>query len=206
MHRYEKVFSRFGIELPCWCRNLWQGQRGQMVSVSEAQQDVEASACKSLSISRRNLEMRSLLVALLSAALAVTSFAQNAGPSPSASPAASPTKHRRHKKADTAEVVPTPADANAAANPSPSPTKSHRRSTKKAVTTTAASTSVPTNANAAPNNTTTAPVGGNGQVWVNTKTHVYHIPGSRWYGKTKEGKYMSEQDAIKEGDRAAKKD
>jgi hypothetical protein len=50
-----------------------------------------------------------------------------------------------------------------------------------------------------------APGGGNGQVWVNTKTHVYHTPGSRWYGKTKEGKYMTEQQAIQEGDRAAAK-
>jgi hypothetical protein len=30
--------------------------------------------------------------------------------------------------------------------------------------------------------------------------HVYHKEGSRFYGKTKHGKYMSEQDAIKEGD------
>jgi len=39
-------------------------------------------------------------------------------------------------------------------------------------------------------------------VWVNTSSHVYHKQGSRWYGKTKHGKYMSEQDAIKEGDHA----
>ena len=36
-------------------------------------------------------------------------------------------------------------------------------------------------------------------VWVNTETHVYHKEGSRFYGKTKKGKYMSEQDAMKEG-------
>jgi hypothetical protein len=46
--------------------------------------------------------------------------------------------------------------------------------------------------------------GGNGQVWVNSKAHVYHKEGSRFYGKTKHVKYMSEQDAIKEGDHAAK--
>jgi hypothetical protein len=45
---------------------------------------------------------------------------------------------------------------------------------------------------------------GNGQVWVNTDSHVYHKAGSRFYGKTKQGKYMSEADAIKEGDHAAK--
>jgi len=39
---------------------------------------------------------------------------------------------------------------------------------------------------------------------VNTETHVYHKEGSRWYGKTKKGKYMSEQDAMTEGDHADK--
>jgi hypothetical protein len=47
--------------------------------------------------------------------------------------------------------------------------------------------------------------GGHGLVWVNTETHVYHKEGSRFYGKTKKGKYVSEADAIKEGDRAAAK-
>jgi hypothetical protein len=46
--------------------------------------------------------------------------------------------------------------------------------------------------------------GGHGLVWVNTETHVYHKEGSRFYGKTKKGKYVSEADAIKEGDRPAK--
>ena len=41
-------------------------------------------------------------------------------------------------------------------------------------------------------------------VWVNTETHVYHKSGSHWYGKTKKGKYMTEADAMKEGDRPAK--
>ena len=43
-------------------------------------------------------------------------------------------------------------------------------------------------------------------VWVNTESHVYHKEGTHYYGKTKHGKYMSEADAIKEGDRPAKKE
>src|SRR5438876_11035727 len=41
------------------------------------------------------------------------------------------------------------------------------------------------------------------RVWVNTTSRVYHCPGTRWYGKTKHGKYMTECDAIKDGNRAA---
>jgi len=39
-------------------------------------------------------------------------------------------------------------------------------------------------------------------VWVNIPTHIYHYPGSRYYGSTLNGKYMKEEDAINEGDRA----
>jgi len=37
------------------------------------------------------------------------------------------------------------------------------------------------------------------RVWVNTHSGVYHCPGSRWYGKTKEGEYMTETRAQKKG-------
>ena len=43
-----------------------------------------------------------------------------------------------------------------------------------------------------------------GMVWVNLETKVYHKEGDRWYGKTKNGKYMTEEDAIKAGYRAVK--
>jgi hypothetical protein len=44
-----------------------------------------------------------------------------------------------------------------------------------------------------------------GMVWVNTATKIYHREGDPFYGKTKHGKYMTEQDAIQAGYRAAKK-
>jgi len=51
----------------------------------------------------------------------------------------------------------------------------------------------------------TPPANSNGMVWVNTDSGIYHKPGSHWYGKTKQGKYMTEADAVKAGYRASEK-
>jgi hypothetical protein len=44
-----------------------------------------------------------------------------------------------------------------------------------------------------------APGGGHGLVWVNTETGVYYSERSPFYGRSRKGKYMTEQDAIQAG-------
>jgi len=118
-------------------------------------------------------------------------------PAPSASPAvsASPTGGHARKRAGASPAA-TPAASASPAKPfsigslfKPKPTAS------PAATTTTGSVEA---------NATPAPGGGHGLVWVNSDSHIYHKEGSRFYGKTKQGKYMTEADAIKEGDRASK--
>lgn len=41
------------------------------------------------------------------------------------------------------------------------------------------------------------------KVWVNQQTHVYHMPGSFWYGATPNGHYMCMQQAVAGGNMRA---
>jgi hypothetical protein len=50
--------------------------------------------------------------------------------------------------------------------------------------------------------TTAAAGGGDGKVWVNTKSKTYHCEGTKFYGKTKVGEYMTEADAKAKGNHA----
>jgi hypothetical protein len=63
----------------------------------------------------------------------------------------------------------------------------------------------PASASAAPKTKTKpsmlpqAPGGGPGLVWLNTASNVYHCSGSDYYGKTKAGSYMTEDQAKSKG-------
>ena len=50
-------------------------------------------------------------------------------------------------------------------------------------------------------NKTPAPGGGPDKVWVNTASNVYHCPGTKYYGTTKAGAYMTEDEAKAKGAR-----
>ena len=74
--------------------------------------------------------------------------------------------------------------------------------TKTTAAAPAATPAEPPPAKAASNkmaSTAPAPGGGAGQVWVNTESHVYHCQGTKWYGKTKQGQYLTESAAMAAG-------
>jgi len=101
------------------------------------------------------------------------------------------------------KVGAAPAAASKAA-PAPAPPAAATKSAPAATTAPAPAAAAKTAAPAATASTTAAPGGGPGTVWVNTETKVYHLPGDRYYGKTKQGKYMSQADADKAGYRQSK--
>jgi hypothetical protein len=88
--------------------------------------------------------------------------------------------------------------ASSSASSTASSTASSAAAAPAAATKSAASKAAPA--------ATPAAGGGPGQVWVNTasKTKAYHCQGSKWYGTTKQGKYMSTSDAQAAGYHAAK--
>jgi hypothetical protein len=97
---------------------------------------------------------------------------------------------------------PSPAEKAASPSPAGSPAASPKeKPTPKKAKPTARPAVSPSPAGRTTEEATNPPAtgGGHGQVWVNTETGVYHREGSRFYGTTQKGKYMTEQDAIQAG-------
>jgi pyruvate/2-oxoglutarate dehydrogenase complex dihydrolipoamide acyltransferase (E2) component len=139
--------------------------------------------------------MTAKFLALISViGLATVCVVQAQSPTSNESPAASPSPAEK-------AASPSPAESPAAspkAKPTPKKAKAQRKARRAARRLPAGRT---TEEAANP----PAPGGGHGQVWVNTETRVYHREGSRFYGTTRKGKYMIEQDAIQAGYKPAPK-
>jgi hypothetical protein len=144
----------------------------------------------------------SALIAVVGFASICISQAQSPTPAESPSPSQTPAKHRAMKKA---KATPVPATHP---TPSSSPGKFNLGDLFKPKTSAAASPAAaspaPAHGAATKPANSPAPGGGPGLVWVNTETHVYHKQGSNFYGTTKKGKYMTEAEAMKAGNKAAK--
>ena len=100
--------------------------------------------------------------------------------------------------------------SGSAASPALAPSQTPSKAATPATTQPRAATPVPA---AAPTPARTVPApassaaqtpaagGGPGMVWVNLPTKVYHCAGTRFYGTTKNGKYMTEAEATAMGAR-----
>jgi cytoskeletal protein RodZ len=146
--------------------------------------------------SAKNLPIALLAIALLVASSVVT-HAQTAPPTNDQTKTGSSAAKPNGKKG-----------ADSAATPKKDSSNNSTASTAAATPAATAATPSSTPGSSAPApKTATAqqapPANSAGMVWVNTDSGVYHKPGTHWYGKTKQGKYMTEADAQKAGYRAS---
>lgn len=81
-----------------------------------------------------------------------------------------------------ATVPPTPAPAEVTPAPSPTPAVASK-----------------TQSSTPQNTAVQIPPAGSDKVWVNTHSKIYHCEGSKFYGKTKNGEFMTEADAQAKG-------
>ena len=100
-------------------------------------------------------------------------------------------------------TTPATAPAPVPSSKSAAPPSSQSRPTTPAMTPPPAAGRTAPAAPASTSTASQAPAagGGPGMVWVNIPTKVYHCAGTRFYGTTKNGKYMTEAEATAMGAR-----
>ena len=116
-------------------------------------------------------------------ALAVGVLCASAGFAQTPTPAIVPPAKASPSIGSTTTTTTTTSAATPAAKPAVDPMAQPKATSR-------AKTAVPT---------TAAAGGGAGKVWVNTKSGAYHCEGTKYYGKTKAGEYLSEADAKAKG-------
>jgi hypothetical protein len=99
-------------------------------------------------------------------------------------------------------IAMAPALAKAQATSSSPAAKPAAQATPATPATPAAGSTASKSADGKPSASDIAAAKASGKVWVNTESRVYH-KGGRWYGKTKQGKFMSEAEAKAAGYKAA---
>jgi uncharacterized membrane protein YdfJ with MMPL/SSD domain len=134
-----------------------------------------------MSRTRTRLPLWTLLLCLLAGLFAANLAAKSQETSPTEKTSASSNKEQKSTKQTAAQ-----SDASAEATPS------GKKSSSKATGQGSASAEEIASAKAS------------GKVWVNLDSSVYHKLG-RWYGKTKNGKFMSEAEAKQAGYRESKR-
>jgi hypothetical protein len=105
---------------------------------------------------------------------------------------------------------PQPTDSTADTSAAPATSASDKPKPTKPADTTEGAKSAPatnTGGKTASKDTPRAPKRSVGKetVWVNTATGIYHKKGARYYGNTKEGKYMPEDEAVQAGYKRSKR-
>jgi hypothetical protein len=101
-------------------------------------------------------------------------------------------------------LVTVKAGAAPATAPAPKPAAMPAPPPPPAASTGAAAKPAPAASTGAAASTTAQQPPVKGMVWVNLNTKVFHREGDRWYGNTKNGKFMNEADAVKAGYHEAK--